>query len=311
MAEGNTFFGGYKSFGDMFDGGGAGYSGDQFMHGGGAGMDSNGDNRVSSDEYSANPGIAQHNFFSNFSNGVGATPSGSGLAPSGVGGFVNNGGIMGQFVNPLGTGEAYSKGEYVDGVWKPYDDARGHPGVISEIMKLVYGRPTVPGNPQPGMAQAGSTLATQSAARPTGSDAGKPEHLTEDLIPLNLRDFMSAAVRSQPELNPIAVSEIAKTSPPVLAAASGNLGRGDLYGNLPSYHPQTADDGYFSDTDMANGNRPMMGILRNDGLIDYTKEPSFITYMKQKRRSEREFNKPPASLEKLNSLFNMRIRGIS
>jgi hypothetical protein len=161
MAEGNTMFGGYTSFADMFDGGGAGYSGDQFMHGGGAGMDSNGDMRISADEYSANPGMAQHNFFSNFSNDIGATPSGSGLAPSGVGAFVNNGGIIGQLLNPGGTGEVYAKGEYVDGVWTPYQDARGHPGIISEVMKLVYGQPAVQGNSQPAAVKAGSVLATQ------------------------------------------------------------------------------------------------------------------------------------------------------
>ena len=103
---------------DIRDGGGPGFSGDRFMSGGGNKMDANGDGRISADEYGQNKQYADHNFFSNFSNGMGATPLGSGLDPRGgsPADFLHHGGIMGSIIHSLmGTKpQTYPSGSYDD-----------------------------------------------------------------------------------------------------------------------------------------------------------------------------------------------------
>ena len=96
--------GGFADFStDISDGGGPGFSGDRFMSGGGNKMDANGDGRISADEYGQNKQYADHNFFSNFSNGMGATPLGSGLDPRGgsPADFLHRGGIIGSIMHSL------------------------------------------------------------------------------------------------------------------------------------------------------------------------------------------------------------------
>jgi len=117
---------GFKNLADMFNGGGAGYSGDQFMSGGGSKMDANSDGRISSKEYEFDQSKpkanrqAKHDIFSMFSNDVGATPRGSGMYPTGPASLVNNGGILGQLMFPGSRGPVSPNGAYdQNAMWQP------------------------------------------------------------------------------------------------------------------------------------------------------------------------------------------------
>lgn len=108
---------------DIRDGGGPGFSGDQFMSGGGNRMDANGDGRISASEYARSKQHADHNFFSNFSNTMGATPMGSGLDPrsGSPADFFHTGGIVGSIMHSLmGTQpQTYPSGFYDNNqVWR-------------------------------------------------------------------------------------------------------------------------------------------------------------------------------------------------
>ncbi len=73
---------------DMFDGGGINSAGAGFARSGGRAADTNADGFVTAEEAAAAGGL-QGNFFSGISNSIGATPYGSGLAPTGIAGFLS------------------------------------------------------------------------------------------------------------------------------------------------------------------------------------------------------------------------------
>jgi len=94
---------GYDSVSDMFDGGGPGKSGAQFSGAGAADLDTDGDNYISQNEYSAGKSASEanrnnkisnaydnkDNFFSGISNSVGALPRGSIVAEAARGGNMD------------------------------------------------------------------------------------------------------------------------------------------------------------------------------------------------------------------------------
>lgn len=119
--------GGYTSLADMFDGGGAGGSGSEFYSGShadyedtaagaaDAASDAAGTTNYESGSYTSvtdmldggGPGMSGDTFagpVSDISTGLGATPLGSGIEPTGVAGFINSGGITGALVNALAGG---------------------------------------------------------------------------------------------------------------------------------------------------------------------------------------------------------------
>lgn len=119
--------GGYTSLADMFDGGGAGGSGSEFFSGShadyedtaagaaDAASDAAGTTNYASGSYTSvtdmldggGPGMSGDTFagpVSDISTGLGATPLGSGIEPTGVAGFINSGGITGALVNALAGG---------------------------------------------------------------------------------------------------------------------------------------------------------------------------------------------------------------
>ena len=94
---------GYDSISDMFDGGGPGKSGAQFSGAGAADLDTDGDNYISQNEYSAGKSASEanrnnkisnaydnkDNFISGISNSVGALPRGSIVAEAARGGNMD------------------------------------------------------------------------------------------------------------------------------------------------------------------------------------------------------------------------------
>ena len=94
---------GYDSVDDMFDGGGPGKSGAQFSGGGAANLDTDNDNYISQNEYSAGKSASEanrnnsisnaydnrNNFISGISNSVGALPRGSVVAEAARGGNMD------------------------------------------------------------------------------------------------------------------------------------------------------------------------------------------------------------------------------
>ena len=94
---------GYDSVSDMFDGGGPGKSGAQFSGGGAANLDTDNDNYISQNEYSAGKSASEanrnnkisnaydnkDNFFSGISNAAGALPRGSVVAEAARGGNMD------------------------------------------------------------------------------------------------------------------------------------------------------------------------------------------------------------------------------
>ena len=73
---------------DKFDGGGINSAGAGFARSGGRAADTNADGFVTAEEAAAVGGL-QGNFASGISNSIGATPYGSGLAPTGIAGFLS------------------------------------------------------------------------------------------------------------------------------------------------------------------------------------------------------------------------------
>jgi len=126
---------GYESVGDMFDGGGPGKSGAQFSGGGAANLDTDNDNYISQNEYSAGKSASEanrnnsisnaydnrNNFISGISNAAGALPRGSVVAEAARGGnmdtmkttgaakYLQGGGMPGAFVRGF-TGAARDAG---------------------------------------------------------------------------------------------------------------------------------------------------------------------------------------------------------
>ena len=122
---------GYDSVSDMFDGGGPGKSGAQFSGAGAADLDTDGDNYISQNEYSAGKSASEanrnnkisnaydnrNNFISGISNAVGALPRGSIVAEAARGGnmdtmkttgianYLQGGGMIGKVVRGI-TGAA-------------------------------------------------------------------------------------------------------------------------------------------------------------------------------------------------------------
>ena len=126
---------GYDDVSDMFDGGGPGKSGAQFSGGGAANLDTDNDNYISQNEYSAGKSASEanrnnsisnaydnrNNFISGISNSVGALPRGSVVAEAARGGnmdtmkttslanYLQGGGMTGAFVRGF-TGAAGDMG---------------------------------------------------------------------------------------------------------------------------------------------------------------------------------------------------------
>jgi Flp pilus assembly protein TadG len=94
---------------DSINGGGPGYGGAAFGSGGGAALDTNKDNYISEAEIAAGKakGLAlEQNAISKIGTGLGVTPLGSGIDPTGIAGFADSG-ILG-FARKLGT-PAYTR----------------------------------------------------------------------------------------------------------------------------------------------------------------------------------------------------------
>ena len=126
---------GYDSVSDMFDGGGPGKSGAQFSGAGAANLDTDNDNYISQNEYSAGKSASEanrnnkisnaydnkDNFISGISNSVGALPRGSVVAEAARGGnmdtmkttslanYLQGGGMIGKVVRGI-TGDAANMG---------------------------------------------------------------------------------------------------------------------------------------------------------------------------------------------------------
>jgi len=77
-----------SAFNDRRDGGGINVAGAGFARSGGRAADRDGDGFVTAEESEAVGGL-QGNFASGISNSIGATPYGSGLAPTGIAGFLS------------------------------------------------------------------------------------------------------------------------------------------------------------------------------------------------------------------------------
>jgi hypothetical protein len=89
---------------DSINGGGPGYGGAAFGSGGGAALDTNKDNYISEAEIAAGKakGLAlEQNAISKIGTGLGVTPLGSGIDPTGIAGFADSG-ILG-FARKLGA----------------------------------------------------------------------------------------------------------------------------------------------------------------------------------------------------------------
>jgi hypothetical protein len=94
---------------DSINGGGPGYGGAAFGSGGGAALDTDKDNYISEAEIAAGKekGLAlEQNAISKIGTGLGVTPLGSGIDPTGIAGFADSG-ILG-FARKLGT-PAYTR----------------------------------------------------------------------------------------------------------------------------------------------------------------------------------------------------------
>ena len=153
---------GYTSLVDMFDGGGAGGSGSEFYSGShsdyedtaagaaDAASDAAGTTNYESGSYTSvtdmldggGPGMSGDTFagpVSDISTGLGATPLGSGIEPTGVAGFINSGGITGALVNALaggidtvtGAGTTAQPGETSTGTSD--SDSTGYTSIIDMI----------------------------------------------------------------------------------------------------------------------------------------------------------------------------------
>jgi hypothetical protein len=89
---------------DSINGGGPGYGGAAFGSGGGAALDTNKDNYISEAEIAAGKAKGlelEQNAWSKFGTGLGITPLGSGIDPTGIAGFADSG-ILG-FARKLGA----------------------------------------------------------------------------------------------------------------------------------------------------------------------------------------------------------------
>lgn len=130
--------GGYNSLIDMFDGGGAGGSGSEFYSGShedylltDAGQADQASDAAGITNYSAgtyenftdmidgggpqNTGDTFEGPLSGISTGIGATPLGSGIEPTGIAGFINSGGIIGSVLNAVtGGGTVDAVGNVMD-----------------------------------------------------------------------------------------------------------------------------------------------------------------------------------------------------
>jgi hypothetical protein len=94
---------------DSINGGGPGYGGAAFGSGGGAALDTNKDNYISEAEIAAGKAKGlelEQNAISKIGTGLGVTPLGSGIDPTGIAGFADSG-ILG-FARKLGT-PAYTR----------------------------------------------------------------------------------------------------------------------------------------------------------------------------------------------------------
>ena len=156
MAKGSSgTSGGYSSFGDMFDGGGPGQSGDTF---GGA--------------------------FGGVSNAVGATPSGSGIAPSGIAG-----GIMGGY---SGFGDMVDGG----GPGRSGDTFGGFfGGQSTAIGATPYGSGIDPSGIAGGFMGGGAAAATNPAMMAM-SMAGGPDDVRTKLLDMNLSSLTPAKTQA-------------------------------------------------------------------------------------------------------------------
>jgi hypothetical protein len=156
MAKGSNSgnSGGYSSFGDMFDGGGPGQSGSTF---GGA--------------------------FGGVSNAVGATPSGSGIAPSGLAG-----GIMGGYT---GLGDMFDGG----GPGQRGDTFGGFFGGQSNAAGATpYGSGVAPSGIAGGFMGNGS--AAVSPAAMAMSMAGGPDEVRANLMEMDIRKLIPATAQT-------------------------------------------------------------------------------------------------------------------
>ena len=133
---------GYDSVGDMFDGGGPGKSGAQFSGGGAANLDTDNDNYISQNEYSAGKSASEanrnnsisnaydnrNNFISGISNSVGALPRGSVVAEAARGGNMD-------------TMKTTSLANYLQGGGMPGAVIRGITGAAGDMGRALTPQP--------------------------------------------------------------------------------------------------------------------------------------------------------------------------
>ena len=133
---------GYDSVDDMFDGGGPGKSGAQFSGGGAANLDTDNDNYISQNEYSAGKSASEanrnnsisnaydnrNNFISGISNSVGALPRGSVVAEAARGGNMD-------------TMKTTSLANYLQGGGMPGAVIRGITGAAGDMGRALTPQP--------------------------------------------------------------------------------------------------------------------------------------------------------------------------
>ena len=133
---------GYDSVSDMFDGGGPGKSGAQFSGGGAANLDTDNDNYISQNEYSAGKSASEanrnnsisnaydnrNNFISGISNSVGALPRGSVVAEAARGGNMD-------------TMKTTSLANYLQGGGMPGAVIRGITGAAGDMGRALTPQP--------------------------------------------------------------------------------------------------------------------------------------------------------------------------
>ena len=170
---------------DMQDGGGPGISGAVFGSKGGVEADTDGDMYVSAAEAKAgaDKGIFKYGI-GRVSNAVGATPFGSGRAPTGIAGTVAGGGIIGSALGMeytprdqmFGPGQSMTQ-EQVDAYMADVR-ARQQQAVADQQQLMLHGSPADGGSggSSPGLlAQVADTVAAEETAAPIDQIAiGQP-----------------------------------------------------------------------------------------------------------------------------------------
>ena len=134
---------------DMQDGGGPGISGEVFGSRGGVEADTNNDGYVTAEEarIASEKGVFKYGI-GRVSNAVGATPFGSGEAPTGIAGVIASGGILGSALGNeykprdrmFGPGMSMTQ-EQVDEYMKGVQDRRDQ-AIIDQQQLMLHGSPS-------------------------------------------------------------------------------------------------------------------------------------------------------------------------